>query len=246
MINNIILFEELSMNAHPSIKTQLFDGWVLRFANGYTNRANSVNPLYPSTIPLEEKIAFCEEIYLAQGLAPTYKLTPLSFPLLDDILDAKNYEKVTPTNVMVKVLNPMDTSKSKTIITNVIDREWQDNYFNLNGVTDNTKIETAKIIQSNIQNEILCAKIVEHDKVIACGLCVLERGYAGLFDIVVDSNQRGKGLGFDLCNSLINSAAKSGAKMAYLQVVANNAPAIALYNKLGFQDDYQYWYRVKT
>ena len=61
-MNEIILYEELSMNAHPSIKTQLFDGWVLRFADGYTNRANSVNPLYPSEMAIEEKNS------LAKGL----------------------------------------------------------------------------------------------------------------------------------------------------------------------------------
>ncbi len=34
--------EELSMNALPSLQTILFDGWVIRFANGYFNRANSM------------------------------------------------------------------------------------------------------------------------------------------------------------------------------------------------------------
>ena len=39
--------KELAVNAWPSLQT-LLDGWVLRFANGYTRRANSVNLLYPS------------------------------------------------------------------------------------------------------------------------------------------------------------------------------------------------------
>jgi hypothetical protein len=51
--------EELSLNAWPAHQTLLYDGWVIRFANGYTKRANSVNPLYLSTIDLDEKIAFC-------------------------------------------------------------------------------------------------------------------------------------------------------------------------------------------
>ena len=66
------------MNAHPSIKTQVFDGWILCFANGYTNKANSINPLYSSEIAIEEKIKQCEKIYESQGLATVYKLTPLS------------------------------------------------------------------------------------------------------------------------------------------------------------------------
>ena len=38
--------EELSMNAWPSLQTLLLDGWVLRFAAGYTRRANAVCPLF--------------------------------------------------------------------------------------------------------------------------------------------------------------------------------------------------------
>ena len=41
-MNNHIHLEELAMNAWPAIQTYLYDGWIVRFANGYTKRANSV------------------------------------------------------------------------------------------------------------------------------------------------------------------------------------------------------------
>ena len=37
--------EELSLNALPCLQQILDDGWVLRLAEGYTKRANSVTPL---------------------------------------------------------------------------------------------------------------------------------------------------------------------------------------------------------
>jgi hypothetical protein len=29
-------FEELLLNMWPALQTKLYDGWILRFANGYT------------------------------------------------------------------------------------------------------------------------------------------------------------------------------------------------------------------
>ena len=57
----ITIFEELSMNAWPALQTKLYDGWVMRFAEGYTKRANSINPIYGSSISLTKKLDYCEK-----------------------------------------------------------------------------------------------------------------------------------------------------------------------------------------
>ncbi len=36
--------ERLSMRAWPALEEEWLDGWLLRAAQGYTDRANSVNP----------------------------------------------------------------------------------------------------------------------------------------------------------------------------------------------------------
>ena len=154
--------------------------------------------------------------------------------------------EVTPTNVMITPLSMHETFSGKSVVTDEITEEWQKNCFRLIGVWGDLTVNTAKAIQGNIVHKTLCALIIENGVVIACGLCVVEREYAGFFDIEVDVNYRRKGLGFDICNSLLSNAVKIGAKHAYLQVVADNAPAVALYNKMGFTDCYKYWYRVKN
>lgn len=81
MNSQITLLEELSLNAWPGHHTLLYDGWLLRFSEGYTSRANSVNPLYPGSITgLEDKIKECEDFYTSKSLPAIFKLTPASFP----------------------------------------------------------------------------------------------------------------------------------------------------------------------
>jgi len=58
--------EELSLNHWQPLSTLLYDGWVLRFADGYTKRANSINPIHYSTCDLQEKIKECEKMDLCQ------------------------------------------------------------------------------------------------------------------------------------------------------------------------------------
>ena len=53
--------EELSNNSFPAIQTELFDGWLLRFSDGYTYRANCIYPLYLSEKKIQDKIKICEE-----------------------------------------------------------------------------------------------------------------------------------------------------------------------------------------
>jgi len=91
----------------------------------------------------------------------------------------------------------------------------------------------------------MCGRLFKNDAVVACGMCVVERGYAGLFNVVAEETQRGKGYGAEICESLMSAAQSFGASTAYLQVLQANNTAVNLYTKLGYKSIYSYWYRVK-
>jgi ribosomal protein S18 acetylase RimI-like enzyme len=56
---------------------------------------------------------------------------------------------------------------------------------------------------------------------------------------------RGRGLGRAVVGALLAEALRRGAASAYLQVTAENAPALALYRRFGFSTSHDYWYRAR-
>ena len=243
--DKILLYEELSLNAHPSLQTQVYDGWVLRFANGYTNRANSVQLLYPSAIDLQTKITECEKRYFSQGLPAVYKVTDGSAPNIDMALAERGYTVATPTYVMDMDLSDKTFPFGDCVVTNHADDEWLDAYFTFSRYTDRKKMETAGQILGNVRSTMICGRINKSGKSVACGSAVIERGYVALLNIVVNAPHRGKGYGKEICESLLSAAKRMHAHTAYLQVVQDNNKAVALYTKLGYKKIYSYWYRVK-
>ena len=243
MLNLVRRVEEISLNALPAFNTTCYDGWLLRSAEGFTNRANSVNMLYTGELPIDKKIAYCERFYARLSLPTVFKVTPLSMEI-DAALDKCDYSRVTPTTVMTAELTK---TSAKNLLSNVevgISARWQDSYFRISGLRE-TAIPLAKKVYGSILEKCLCATITVSGEIVACGLCVVEGAYAGLFDISVSPEHRRCGYGQDICVSLTNAALDCGAKTAYLQVVSDNVGAVWLYEKLGFKDTYKYWYRVK-
>lgn len=70
-------------------------------------------------------------------------------------------------------------------------------------------------------------------------------GYIYIANVIVDEMYRGKGYGRRLCETLLAKAKEMGGYTAYLQVIQTNQIAINLYEKLGFEKTYSYWYRRK-
>jgi predicted GNAT family acetyltransferase len=85
----------------------------------------------------------------------------------------------------------------------------------------------------------------DDDLVLACAQIATEADLVGLYDVFTHPDARGQGLARRLCGHLLATAHMAGAEVAYLQVDADNAPARAIYQRLGFADAYSYHYRTR-
>lgn len=242
----MLYLEELSMNAWPAIQTTLYDGWILRFANGYTKRANSVNPAYFSNENIHNKIKECEKIFQEKNIPIVFKITPKIFPHnLDKILESKEYIVKDVTSVQTLDLEQCNFEVPCNVkIEEDFNGGWLDSFCRLSNLSKENR-ETIEKMFNNITAKSFFGSIFDKDKVVGCALGVLERNHVGIFDVVVDENYRNKGLGESLIKAVISKARDNGGEKAYLQVVNNNIAAINLYKKVGFEEIYKYWYRVK-
>ena len=238
--------EELSLNAWASLQTVLYDGWIIRFANGYTKRANSVNPLYPSTMNVADKLQFCENLYRERNLPVVFKITPSIYPSnLDNLLKETGYQKDSPTSVQTVDLETIDLQLSSEVdVQENLSNEWLESFCKMSSISEIQKEILWKILLNIVPSHCFVS-IKSSDKIIACGLGVLQSGHVGLFDIVTDKNFRNHGYGNKIVKSILTWGKDMGAKNAYLQVMLDNPPALYLYSKIGFTERYQYWYRIK-
>jgi GNAT superfamily N-acetyltransferase len=235
--------EETALNSWPALQQVQYDGWILRFARGYTKRANSVNPLYDSMISIGEKIEACEKIYTGQNLRTIFRLTPFAPPELDRALEEQAYEKIDLTLVMHLDLDGLQAEKPAGLSEETLD-DWMAAFCEFRGAPL-AEHETHKEMLEAILSTRFLASLEDGGKTMACGLGVLENEYLGLFDLITDPRQRNRGYGTRLVEGLLAWAQENGALHAYLQVVSANAPARRLYARLGFQELYRYWYRIK-
>ena len=237
--------EERCLNACPPMQQVLYDGWVIRLADGYTRRANSVSPIYPGHVDPIKKIAVCESLYRGRGLCPAFKMTPLNQPPhLDATLDARGYAREGMTIVasldLYQVVMPQT---GRVAVWTQADKAWFDAYARLKGLSE-YEMGAFKAILDNLAVPARFVLLLGGDVPVAGGFAVREGEMAGLFGLVTDAEKRNRGFGRLLTRMLLARVRKAGVKMAYLQVEEGNAPALHIYESIGFREVYRYCYRT--
>ena len=241
--NEITELEEAAADALPALQTQRFDGWLLGFSEGYTRRANSVMPLYESTLPLDEKVDYCRGEYASVSQPCIFKLTEASNPGdLDQHLASLAFTREAETLVKTLPLDsPIDRPHGVDLLETP-DDEWMDVWERLSPRSALSPVFLAMLL--NISVPSVYATIRQNDRCVACARATVSNGFVGLFDLLVAPQYRRRGFGTDLAQARLWWGIQQGATNAYLQVMSANSAARSLQLHLGFREFYRYWYRT--
>ena len=240
--------EDAGINASAPPQQRWVDGWLLRFSPGKAKRARCVQAVAAGRLPLDERLALCRAVFDAAGLPMVLRITPFSLPVgLDAALAARGYGTLDDTRVMVAsqpAARP-EPLPPNLQLARLAPTEFAELVGGLRGSpAGQCAAQARRLLASPVPYQGWVLRRRDDLTVLACGQTAVEADLVGLYDVFTAPEARGQGLARLLCSHLLAHAVQGGARTAYLQVEADNAPARAIYRRLGFADAYAYHYRT--
>jgi GNAT superfamily N-acetyltransferase len=233
--------EELAFRGWPALESRDLAGWRQRFAGGYTKRANSINALDPQAKCNPEVVAALEAPYLARGLVPAWRLTPLAPPAIAPLLMGRGYRTIERSLLQVCPLHAGFAADAQVRISPHPSPAWIEAFCTYSPVRPQHR-QTMEHMLAAIAPPAGFALVEEAGQPMAMAIGVVEGDHMGLFDVLVMPHARRRGLARRITESLYAWAWGHGARFAYLQVVATNEAALPLYADQGFRTAYGYEY----
>ena len=200
-----------------------------------------------------EKVRYCENLYAREGLPTYFRLTTLpGADGLDEVLAERGYAREESARVLHRDLATGTLAPGPgftlaplgSFLTTYTELSGLKGHLENSGLDGEAAAALHGSVLRAIRGETVFGLLADGGQPVACGMAVVEGELAGLFDIVTHPDSRRRGYGRILVQSLLAHAAAMGASHAYLQVLADNTPALVLYDGLGFGTLYEYWYRA--
>lgn len=240
--------EDAGINASAPPQQRWVDGWLVRMSPGKAKRARCIQAVAEGRLPLDQRLALAAEALAEAGLPLIARITPFSRPAdLDRELAARGWHRLDDTRVMVADLARLPPAELPpgTRLARLGPEAYAELVGGLRGSPLVQRVAHAERLRASpVPYEGWALRDASGDGLLCCGQTAREADLVGLYDVFTPPDARGQGFARRLCGALLAQAAVNGARTAYLQVDADNAPARAAYRRLGFSDAYGYHYRT--
>lgn len=236
--------EETCFNAFPSLKQVLLDGWFVRFADGLSRRANSANPLAPDCAPVEQVIDTVEALYRRQRLPPIFRVPSFVAVPTEEALAARGYTGEGDTRVLYGPMNALAARPDPAVeLSPHAGADWLAAMGTLQGHSTEQRAAYRRIVRA-VAVPVVFAGLRIDGRIAALAYGAVTDGLLCYESVITDPRRRRQGLSRRIVAALADWARREGAEGACLQVVADNTPALALYDAFGLKTDlygYRYW-----
>ncbi|MFX0165227.1 MAG: GNAT family N-acetyltransferase [Promethearchaeota archaeon] len=244
-------FQEFLMNSWPAKHYFFLNGWIIRFTEGVTSRANSVFPIQytGNQKTLVNDIKLVEKTYKAHNLKAVFTIPDFHEPknLVEKLLK-RGYQPYNHTSAL--------GIKIKDIQSKEVNKEFEYHIFNfrIKEISDflakfsKWDEKDQNIIQKINQRIIIpkkCYMLTKNtNEIIGTLLAVLvPQGYLYVGDVFVHPDYRRQNIATSMLIKLLEKwAIPNEVKYIWLQVEKDNFKALNLYQKFGMKKIYDYYY----
>jgi GNAT superfamily N-acetyltransferase len=233
--------EEACLNAVPSLRQVLLDGWLIRQSGGPIKRANSANPLHNAADDPPRIIAEARRLYASRG-HPTIFRIPTIAAAIDPHLESAGFTVEAESCVLFADLAEAAVADEVELIAGA-SRDWLAARKHMTGSSDADHLIFERLLDVVLAPGIFAA-IRREGRIVSAARGIIHDRLLVVDSMATDAAFRQQGLGSLIVGSLLGWARRQRATGACLQVVAGNKAAHPLYRKLGFRTElYRYHYR---
>ncbi len=226
-----VRMERAHVLAWPALSTARIDGWLWRYSGGGSQRANSVSTVDYYGKDIESTVREVETRYTARGASARFHSYDETSPSgLAETLRARGYREGEATTTMFKRIERRD------VVVDVEQRdgpsaEWLEVY--LGEISESRRAVNALILD-RIPAQRAFFGCHRDGRIVSTALCVVGFGCAVIECVTTRGRDRRRGAALAVLAALEAWAARQEADLIGLQVVSDNTPAVALYQRLGF------------
>ncbi|MGY1835345.1 GNAT family N-acetyltransferase [Blastococcus sp. SYSU DS0510] len=233
--------ERLAARTWRGLEEEPYGDWLLRAGGGFTGRANSVLVTGDPPDDLPSAVAAVTAWYAGRGLRPCAAVPTPGAEAAGEAFAAAGWTRDEDTLVLIAPAGPWPAADVPLLLDDAPDTAWLAGYRHRGAALP----ATAEAVLRNAERPLFAS--VRPDPASARPAAVARGvvcdGWLVVSAVTVDEGYRRRGLATAVMAALAAEARTRGATSCLLQVTASNAPALALYARLGFTKHHRYHYR---
>jgi GNAT superfamily N-acetyltransferase len=239
--------ERIMVDGWPPVERAELGGWLLRAAEGFTGRANSVLPLGDPGVPLSAAVDYCESWYDGRGLRRLFCLFgPEGFAVDDDPLGrdllARAYEPFRNTMVLTASTGALPpeiphTSGARVQLVATPSPAWWHAWADGDGTTP----DVAGSVMGGSPDQLF-ASLEVNGTLVGVARLSFAHVWAGVSAVRVAPEHRRTGVAMQLMGALAEESRARRIRSMYAQVAQANPPSLRLFERLGFSVHHEYLY----
>jgi len=232
--------EPIAARAWPAVESSRIGGWRLYASSGYSGRINACWPLDGPGLSTDDAIDAVEAWYAARRLPSLFKIADRAAQPPDVVaaLSARGYRPRTET--LTLFAPACAAAPSAVRLSDRVEEAFRAVFTAAGGESADARERLAAL--ARMPRPRAFAHLVEGGVPAAIGACAAEGLWAVVFAMRTSPAHRRQGFARRVLAALSAWAAQAGASHVYLQVEADNLPAVALYEGAGFEEAYRYRY----